>query len=101
VGQALAPAVTSNKGSNTVTIRATTAMMAIIERMIETLDKPKAEIVVDVQILDVSRSRTQQYGIDLGSYAINAVFSPEFDARGGGGTNTGAGAATGATGADA
>jgi general secretion pathway protein D len=88
VGQALAPAVTANKGSNTVTIRATTAMMAIIERMIETLDKPRAEIVVDVQILEVSRTRAKQYGLDLGTYAINAVFSPESDPRiaGGGGT---------------
>ncbi len=63
-------------------------MMAIIERMIETLDKPRAEIVVDVQILEVSRTRAQQYGLDLGTYAINAVFSPEVDPRvaGGGGT---------------
>jgi general secretion pathway protein D len=92
VGQALAPAVTANKGSNTVTIRATTAMMAIIERMIETLDKPRAEIVVDVQILEVSRTRAKQFGLDLGTYAINAVFSPESDPRvaaGGGTTDTG------------
>jgi len=88
VGQALAPAVTANKSTNTITVRATTSMMAIIERMVETLDKPRAEIVVDVQILEVSRSRAQQYGLDLGTYAINAVFSPEVDPRiaGGGGT---------------
>ena len=91
VGQALAPAVTANKSSNTVTIRATTAMMGIIERMIETLDKPRAEIVVDVQILEVSRTRAQQFGLDLGTYAINAVFSPEQDVRvaAGGGTTEG------------
>jgi general secretion pathway protein D len=90
VGQALAPAVTANKGSNTVTIRATTAMMAIIERMIETLDKPRAEIVVDVQILEVSRTRAKQYGLDLGNYAINIAFSPEVDPRiiAGGANNT-------------
>ena len=56
-------------------------MMAIIERMIETLDKPRAEVIVDVQILEVSRNRAQQYGLDLGTYAINAVFSPEVDPR--------------------
>jgi len=41
-----------------------------------------------VQILEVSRNRAQQYGLDLGTYAINAVFSPEVDPRvaGGGGT---------------
>jgi type II secretory pathway component GspD/PulD (secretin) len=81
VGQALAPAVTANKNTNTVTIRATTSMMAIIERMIETLDKPRAEIVVDVQILEVSRTRAQEFGLDLGTYSINAIFSPEQDVR--------------------
>jgi type II secretory pathway component GspD/PulD (secretin) len=65
-------------------------MMAIIERMIETLDKPRAEIVVDVQILEVSRTRAKQYGLDLGNYAINIAFSPEVDPRiiAGGGNNT-------------
>jgi type II secretory pathway component GspD/PulD (secretin) len=92
VGQALAPAVTANKNTNTVTIRATTSMMQIIERMIETLDKPRAEIVVDVQILEVSRTRAQQFGLDLGTYSINAIFSPEQDVRiaaGGGDTDNG------------
>ena len=82
VGQQLAPAVVANKTTNTITVRATTSMMAIIERTIETLDKPRAEVVVDLQILEVSRSRTKQYGLDLGSYSINAVFSPEADPRG-------------------
>src|SRR5262245_25642887 len=89
VGQALAPAVTANKSTNTLTIRATTAMMAIIERLVETLEKPRAEIIIDVQILEVSRTRTKQFGLDLGTYAINAVFSPEADPRiAGGGTTT-------------
>ena len=36
-------------------------------------DKPRAEVIVDVQILEVSRTRAKQFGIDLGYYAINAV----------------------------
>jgi general secretion pathway protein D len=103
VGQALAPAVTANKSTNTLTIRATTAMMAIIERMVETLDKPRAEIIIDVQILEVSRTRAKQYGIDLGSYSLDIVFSPErgpvaavTDPDGGGG-GAAAGATTGGT----
>ena len=87
VGQQLVPAVVANKTTNTITVRATTPMMAIIERMISTLDKPKAEVVVDVQILEVNRTRTRQFGLDLGSYAINAVFSPEADPRGTSTTN--------------
>jgi type II secretory pathway component GspD/PulD (secretin) len=91
VGQALAPAVTANKTSNTLTVRATASLMAIIERMVDTIDKPRAEIIVDVQILEVSRTRAKQFGLDLGTYAINAVFSPDADPRvaGGGGTTEG------------
>ena len=81
-GQQLAPVIAVNKTANVVTVRATTNMMAIIEKMIESYDKPRAEVVVDVQILEVSRTRARQYGLDLGNYAINAVFSPEADPRG-------------------
>jgi general secretion pathway protein D len=81
-GQQLAPVISANKTASVINVRATTAMMAIIERMIESNDKPRAEVIVDVQILEVNRGRAKKYGIDLGNYAINAVFSPERDPRG-------------------
>ena len=94
-GNQLAPVVAPNKTSNSVTIRATAAMAAIIERIVEINDRPAAEVVVDVQILEVSRGRAKQFGIDLSEYAISGVFSPERDPRGttagangGGGTST-------------
>jgi general secretion pathway protein D len=80
-GQQLAPVIAVNKTANVVTVRATTNMMAIIEKMIESYDKPRAEVLVDVQILEVNRTRARQFGLDLGNYAINAVFSPEADPR--------------------
>ena len=40
--------------------------MEIIERIIEANDKPRAEVMVDVQILEVSRERAKNYGLDLG-----------------------------------
>lgn len=81
-GQQLAPVISANKTASVINVRATTAMMAIIERMIDSNDKPRAEVIVDVQILEVNRSRAKKYGIELGDYAINAVFSPERDPRG-------------------
>jgi general secretion pathway protein D len=80
-GQQLAPVISANKTASVINVRATTAMMSIIERMIESNDKPRAEVIVDVQILEVNRGRAKKYGIDLGNYAINAVFSPERDPR--------------------
>ncbi|HLG59428.1 MAG TPA: hypothetical protein VI485_29080 [Vicinamibacterales bacterium] len=80
-GQQLAPVISANKTASVINVRATTAMMAIIERMIDSNDKPRAEVIVDVQILEVNRTRTKQFGIDLGTYSLNAVFSPEADPR--------------------
>jgi general secretion pathway protein D len=94
-GQQLAPVIAVNKTANVVTVRATTNMMAIIEKMIESYDKPRAEVIVDVQILEVNRTRARQFGLDLGNYAINAVFSPEADPRSTvGGTGADAGTST-------
>ena len=78
---AVAPQIVANKTNNTITVRATANIVAIIERVIEQNDNPKAEIVIDVQILEVSRSRAKQFGIDLSAYAIGGVFSPESDPR--------------------
>jgi type II secretory pathway component GspD/PulD (secretin) len=80
-GQQLAPTFAPNKTSNSIIVRGTTSMMGIVERLIDILDKPRAEIVIDVQILEVNKGRVRQYGLDLGSYSINAVFSPEADVR--------------------
>ena len=80
-GQQLAPQMAANKGNNTMTVRATEAMIAIIDRLVAAADKPKAEIVIDVQILEVNRTRAKQFGIDLGLYTMTGVFSPETDPR--------------------
>ena len=85
-GGQVAPSVAANKTANTLTVRATTNVMAIIERLVEVNDNPRAEIMVDVQILEVSRIRTKQFGLDLGDYTISTVFSPEKSAIGTSGT---------------
>jgi type II secretory pathway component GspD/PulD (secretin) len=71
------PALFPNKTANTITVRATAPVVDIIERLIRANDRPRAEVVVDVQILEVSRTRLKQYGIDLNAYAVNLIFSPE------------------------
>jgi general secretion pathway protein D len=85
---AVQPMIAPNKTSNTITIRATTAVASIIEKMIESNDKPRAEIVIDVQILEINRNRAKTFGVDLSNYTIGAVFSPETDPRGGTGATT-------------
>ena len=74
---AVAPVIMANKTANTITVRATAQVADIIERIIRSNDKPRAEVVIDVQILEVSRARVKQYGLELNSYALGFMFSPE------------------------
>ena len=52
----VAPVIMPNKTANTITVRATTQVADIIERIIRSNDKPRAEVVIDVQILEVNRA---------------------------------------------
>jgi general secretion pathway protein D len=76
-GISVQPAIVPNKTANTITVRATSSVVGILEKIIEQNDKPRAEIVIDVEILEVDRSRTKNYGLNLSEYAIGAIFSPE------------------------
>ena len=93
---AVQPMIAPNKTANTITIRATANVASIIEKVIDANDNPRAEVVVDVQILEVNRNRAKTFGIDLSNYtpAIRAVLSPEVDPRGTSQTGTGTTAAT-------
>jgi general secretion pathway protein D len=72
------PAMFPNKTANTLTVRATAPIADVIEKIIRANDKPRAEVAIDVQILEVSRQRTKQLGLDLSSYSLGLTFSPEF-----------------------
>jgi len=76
-GIAVQPAIAGNKTSNSITVRGTAPVVGILEKIIAQNDKPRAEIVVDVEILEVNRNRAKTYGLNLSEYALGAVFSPE------------------------
>ena len=53
------------------------AVVDIIERIIRSNDKPRAEVIIDVQILEVNRQRVKRLGLNLSEYALGLTFSPE------------------------
>ena len=57
------PMINASKTANTITVRGSAALVAIAEQVIENNDKPRAEIVIDVEILEVNRQRAKQYGL--------------------------------------
>ena len=72
------PTLLPNKTANTITVRATAPVVEVIEKIIRANDKPRAEIIIDVQILEVNRKRTKDLGLNLSNYSLGLTFSPEF-----------------------
>ncbi|MEO7271354.1 MAG: secretin N-terminal domain-containing protein [Vicinamibacterales bacterium] len=71
------PAIFPNKTANTLTVRGTAMMVDVIDKVIRANDRPRAEVVIDVQILEVNRNRTKEFGLNLSNYALGLTFSPE------------------------
>jgi general secretion pathway protein D len=76
-GMAVQPAVIPNSANNTITVRATAPVTAVIEQVIAANDKPLAEIIIDVEILEVNREHAKRFGLNLTDYAIGGALSPE------------------------
>lgn len=59
-------------GQNAIVARGTPATMAIIEKLVHDLDKPKAEVMLDVLVLEVNKTSTFNLGANLlGSGGLN------------------------------
>jgi general secretion pathway protein D len=71
------PQVTPNKTANALTVKATAPVLAVISNIITANDKPRAEVMIDVEILEVDRTRLMQRGLDLSQWALGLTFSPE------------------------
>jgi len=62
-----------NKADNSITIRDTADKVAIAERIIEQNDKQLAEVVVDVELLQLNTTKTQDLGVVLSAYTTRAA----------------------------
>ena len=91
---AVQPAIQFNKTANTITVRGTTSVVQIIEKVIEQNDKARAEIMFDIEILEVNRVKAKQFGLNLSEYALGGVLSPEVSPSGAATTTTTAGTGT-------
>ena len=56
-------------GANALTINDAPDKVAAAEKIIDVLDKNRAEVVVEVEILEVNRGRLKDYGIEITSRA--------------------------------
>jgi general secretion pathway protein D len=64
------PTIIFDKGLNSITVRATPQEVELAERLIKAWDKPKAEVMIFVEIMEVSRTRLRQLGISFDANSI-------------------------------
>jgi general secretion pathway protein D len=71
--QIRAPNIFVDKTLNTVTIRDTPGNINLAGQLIRKWDKSRGEVIVDVEIMEVSRQKLRQIGVDLGEGAAVGI----------------------------
>lgn len=81
-GAKLTTGVFQVASQNAIIARGSTDTMSIVEKLVHDLDRPKAEVLVDVMILEVSKSRITDLGAALlGTAAGNSITDSGFPLR--------------------
>ena len=66
--------VAENDALNSVSIKDTPDKVAIAAKLIESNDKSKGEVIIDVQLLEINRKTLTTLGIDLSAKSLNLQF---------------------------
>lgn len=66
--------VAENDPLNSVSIKDTPDKVAIAAKLIDSNDKSKGEVIIDVQLLEINRKTLQTLGIDLSSKSLTLSF---------------------------
>jgi general secretion pathway protein D len=61
------PVITANKSTNSITVRDTPENVRLIGELLKSIDKERAEVVMDVNIYEVSRDDLIQLGNQIGT----------------------------------
>ncbi len=87
--------IATNEQLNAIILRDTADKVKVAEKIIETNDKAKAEVVVDVELLQIDTTKLSDLGIALSQYSIGQQLDTgTIGAATGGSTSTGGTTAT-------
>ncbi|MBS3818560.1 hypothetical protein KGY73_03535 [bacterium] len=76
-----APTIIVDKNLNSLTIRDSPQAVELAQKVIRLWDKPKGEVVIDMEIMEVSRKRMRKLGLDFNQYIVGM----RYGGTGGGG----------------
>jgi general secretion pathway protein D len=83
--------IATNEQLNAIILRDTADKVKVAERIIEANDKSKAEVVIDVELLQINTGRLRDLGFSLTSYSIGQGLDLGNAPAAGGGTGGGTG----------
>ena len=61
-----------NEQLNSLVIRDTENVLRLVEKLVDSNDRKPAEIIMEVEILEVNRTKAERLGLDFGSYQATA-----------------------------
>lgn len=67
-----------NESLNSLVLRDTPEIVKLAERIIQNNDRKPAELILEVEILEVNRTKAEKLGLDLGTYQVSAAV-PSFN----------------------
>jgi general secretion pathway protein D len=73
--------IMDNPDANAIIIRDTPAKVAAAEELVHQLDRAKAEILIDINIVEADRDRIRNLGLSVGTVSSSGTVTPGFGAE--------------------
>jgi len=70
-----APQLMVDKNLNSITVRDTPAVLEMAERLIRLWDKPRGEVIIDLELMEVSRYKLKNFGIEFDQFLLGLAYS--------------------------
>ena len=70
-----APTIIVDKNLNSVTVRDTPAVLELAEKILRLWDKAKGELIIDVEIMEASRIKLRQLGLDIEPHSVGIGYT--------------------------
>jgi len=65
-----APTIIVDKNLNSVTVRDTPEVVELAHKLIKLWDKPKGEVMIDLELMEISRIKLRELGVDFDQHAL-------------------------------
>ncbi len=64
-----------NEDMNALVIRDTPDVIEVAQKILEANDVPEAEMVLEVEVIEISKANTENFGLALSTYSVTANFA--------------------------